>query len=205
MEQPKQYNNKRRFGKLFFILVGILFCGIIFYAINAFTAKDNGTKQTHGQNGSSKETEKDETEPVSTFQKNEPSYASTPEEKQPVIHVASSEQTNQKKPENTADIQVFSKGKKSFLPLSKLHCEQNCDGFTKEKEKRYCQEYCGFSEEKIRENCELRENLEKDYCYKTIAIEKKDVSLCKDIVDALIQETCENRIMEDIVSNSAKL
>ncbi len=90
----------------------------------------------------------------------------------------------------------------TYLPLSKVSCEQNCRSYADSKELRYCQEYCGLTPPMATNDCTSLKDLEKDYCYKDQAIAKTDPSLCKNVSDTNIRTTCQNRVTENIVDQS---
>ena len=94
------------------------------------------------------------------------------------------------------------KNSDTYLPLSKVSCEQDCRSYTDSKELRYCQEYCGLAPPMTTSDCTSLKDLEKDYCYKDQAIAKTDPTLCEKVSDTNIRTTCQNRVTEDIVDQS---
>ncbi len=90
----------------------------------------------------------------------------------------------------------------SYVKITSRDCQNKCQDFSDGDELKYCQEYCGLSGQKeAATDCNNLEGLEIDYCYKTLAIAKKDYSICDKIKDAGIQKTCRNRITEDIIDS----
>lgn len=84
------------------------------------------------------------------------------------------------------------------------HCDNNCQAFAMDfKLLEYCHQVCGIAPLKEVSGCDDKNNLEKDYCLKDLAITKKDSALCESINDANIKQTCQNRIMEDILESQA--
>lgn len=102
-------------------------------------------------------------------------------------------------PENPIVQTLPSKNTDSYLPISKVDCQNNCKQFSGDDKLRYCQEYCGLASSDQKDNCEELKDLEQDYCFKAQAIEKTDPSVCKKIRDKNILTACQNRILEDIV------
>jgi hypothetical protein len=89
-----------------------------------------------------------------------------------------------------------------FAHITTEHCDTGCKAFANKLNfLEYCQQVCGLVPIKKVKNCDNKKDLEKDYCNKDLAITKKDVSLCANIKDANIQQTCQNRIMQDIIEN----
>lgn len=84
--------------------------------------------------------------------------------------------------------------------ISARDCDNECGNFKNEEKKlKYCQEVCGLSSEEIIANCSNKSGLEKDYCFKSLAIQNKDFKICDQISDSGIKKTCKNRITEDIM------
>lgn len=86
--------------------------------------------------------------------------------------------------------------------ISARDCDKECEEFKDdEKNLKYCQEVCGFSPEKVEVNCGDKSGLEKDYCFKSLAIQNKDFKICDQISDSGIKKACKNRISEDIIES----
>ena len=90
----------------------------------------------------------------------------------------------------------------AFLEIGRSDCENGCVGFDDQEDTDYCKQICGLvplSKPSGEEDCSKFEDLEKDYCFKDLAIEKTDAGICGKIEDKNIRSACEKRIMEDIV------
>lgn len=89
-----------------------------------------------------------------------------------------------------------------FMDITKNDCDNNCEDY-EDDEFEYCQEYCGLSNEERdgKEECSELEGLEMDYCYKNLAISKRDYEICDKIQDEGILKTCLNRVTEDIIDS----
>ena len=88
----------------------------------------------------------------------------------------------------------------SLTHITTEHCDNNCQAFAMDfKLLEYCQQVCGIASIKEVSNCDDKNNIEKDYCLKDLAVNKKDFSLCEKINDANIRLTCQNRIAQDII------
>lgn len=95
------------------------------------------------------------------------------------------------------------------LTVLSSDCDNECQRFEgSEKELDYCQQACGISE--IYENpyeseegepigCEARSGLERDYCFKDLAVYEEEFSICEKISDKGIKKACQDRITEDIL------
>jgi len=88
-------------------------------------------------------------------------------------------------------------------PLTKIKrgdCLDGCKRFSNGQEFTYCKQVCGL--ERIQDNpedCSGKSGLEKDYCFKDLAIKNQDFKICEKVSDKSIKETCKNRITEDIL------
>lgn len=80
-------------------------------------------------------------------------------------------------------------------------CENECKYINEKNELQYCLEYCGLSAYENPTGCDSLKNLEKDYCLKDLAINKKDFATCNQIRDKNIRTACENRITQDLIEN----
>lgn len=88
----------------------------------------------------------------------------------------------------------------SFLEILSSDCKNGCKDFEEAEDIKYCKQYCGLvSTPKTSDGCDKFEDLEKDYCFKEEAIEKKDGKICNEIEDDGIKKSCFNRITEDIL------
>ena len=88
----------------------------------------------------------------------------------------------------------------NFLNITSKDCDQKCEKYkTNAEDLKYCQEKCGLSlPAKNQDGCNQMEGLDADYCYKDLAVSKKDFKICDKIRDAGIKKTCQNRITEDL-------
>ncbi len=87
-----------------------------------------------------------------------------------------------------------------FASITNYHCSSECKAFANNFQYlEYCQQVCGLSDEKdvSESDCKKKDDLEKDYCYKDLAIKKLDASYCNQIDDANIFKTCKTRIMQE--------
>ncbi|NTW27545.1 MAG: hypothetical protein HGA36_04430 [Candidatus Moranbacteria bacterium] len=88
----------------------------------------------------------------------------------------------------------------SFLEILPADCKNGCKDFEETKDLQYCKQYCGLDDTpKPAKGCDKFEGLERDYCLKDEAIEKKDGKTCNKIQDDGIKKSCFNRITEDIL------
>ncbi|MFW5885299.1 MAG: hypothetical protein ACOCUF_03685 [Patescibacteria group bacterium] len=107
----------------------------------------------------------------------------------------------------------------SFLKIEREDCLNQCQDFEEEEEEeklKYCRQVCGI-EEPISEDspeeesdsseeessCQEKSGLEKDYCLKNKAIEEENYSICEQIKDSGINETCKNTITEKIMDEQS--
>ena len=102
---------------------------------------------------------------------------------------------------NTDQIDKADTGQE-LLDITKKDCADNCANFKKDKKNlQYCQQRCGLSPKTTTTSsgCDSLKDLEKDYCWKDLAISKTDLTICEKISDDGIKKTCQNRIAEDIL------
>lgn len=88
--------------------------------------------------------------------------------------------------------------------ISAADCDNECKDFSANQGNLiYCREVCGLSElEKKPEalnDCNNQSGIQKDYCFKDLAIKNKDFKTCDQISDEGIKKACKNRITEDII------
>ena len=89
--------------------------------------------------------------------------------------------------------------------ITKEHCNSQCEAFANNFEHlEYCQQVCGISPSKkvSTSDCEEKKDLAKDYCFKDLAIRKKDFSICDKIEDSNIKNACKDRITQDIIEQA---
>ena len=82
------------------------------------------------------------------------------------------------------------------------HCNTNCSAFANDLQLlEYCQQVCGIIPVKPVTNCDSKTGIEKDYCLKDLSITKENSSICDQISDVNVKQTCQNRIAQDIIEN----
>lgn len=97
-----------------------------------------------------------------------------------------------------------SQGENVLAHITAEHCNSECKAFANNFDYlEYCQQVCGISpiKEVSQSDCEDKNDLVEDYCWKDLAIAKKDFSICNKIEDSNVKETCKNRITQDIIEN----
>lgn len=126
--------------------------------------------------------------------------------------------------ENPAETQNWD----GFNPptVSSADCDKNCQKFTDQREKIYCQKVCGLplddpdeevdypedseddefsdineNESENQADCEKLVKIDRDACLKDKAIKDRDFNICDQISDSQIRKTCKNRITEDILNS----
>lgn len=113
--------------------------------------------------------------------------------------------------EEIADIQIESvnltpqENENTLAHITVEHCNSGCQAFANNFEYlEYCEQVCGISPAKdvSQADCEDKKDLAKDYCWKDLAISKKDFSLCNKIEDSNVKETCKNRITQNIIEGN---
>lgn len=88
-----------------------------------------------------------------------------------------------------------------LLDVTTGDCANQCQDYKNDAEDlKYCQNFCGLdSSKKSADGCDQLEDLEKDYCWKDLAVSKKDLPVCDKIIDSGIKKSCRNRVSEDIL------
>lgn len=93
--------------------------------------------------------------------------------------------------------------KNNFLDVSKSDCNNNCKDFSDPEDRKYCVQVCGLEpikkETKKKKDCSDLQDLEKDYCFKDLAINKNDIKTCSEIEDTDIKKVCQNRITQNLL------
>ncbi len=99
-----------------------------------------------------------------------------------------------------SDDTIENENNNEFLEITKEDCDNECTDFNNSQDKKYCQQICGLTptEANKENNCDNKKDLEKDYCWKNLAIAKDDFKLCEKIQDNGIKKTCQNRLIEEI-------
>jgi len=82
-------------------------------------------------------------------------------------------------------------------------CEDDCARFKNNPGNlKYCQEVCGdrpVVQKESETQCENLEGLEKDACWRDLAVSKLDVDICDKISDTKLQTICRNRVVEELL------
>jgi hypothetical protein len=82
------------------------------------------------------------------------------------------------------------------------HCVSGCKAFANDLSLlEYCQEVCGIIPVRPVTNCDGQSGIDKDYCEKDLAVTKNDPSICNQINDVNVKQTCQNRIAQDIIES----
>jgi hypothetical protein len=120
-------------------------------------------------------------------------------------------ENSQEMNEETKEVQIDvsnSESKKEdnvFANITPEHCNSKCKAFINSFEFfEYCEQVCGISPSKevSASDCEDKKNLPRDYCFKDLAISKKDFSLCEKIKDSNVLRTCKNTITQNIIEGN---
>ncbi len=88
--------------------------------------------------------------------------------------------------------------------ITSQHCRDECEAFANNLVYfEYCEQVCSLSPVKdvSASDCGEEEGIRKDYCLKDLAINKLDSSICDQIDDANIKNTCKNRILQEIIES----
>ncbi|EKD46788.1 MAG: hypothetical protein ACD_67C00062G0002 [uncultured bacterium] len=90
--------------------------------------------------------------------------------------------------------------KTPLMEIKKEDCLNGCKRFSENQDLIYCRQFCGAAKIQDDSNdCSNKSGLEKDYCFKDLAIKNRDFEICEKISDKGIQKTCNTRITEDIL------
>lgn len=116
--------------------------------------------------------------------------------------ISQEETINLTEEDNNDDNEITTPEEEIFLEITNKNCENKCADFASDTEKlKYCQQSCGLASiNKKADGCETKTGLERDYCFKDLAINKKDFAACEKIQDTGIKKTCKNRVTEDILN-----
>lgn len=115
------------------------------------------------------------------------------------------EETNSNIPEEKIDNEGEIKSDSIDIKISPSDCNNECSNFKKENELEYCKHACGLSAEQPTDDCSDKNDLEKDYCLKDLAVKNKDFKACDQINDSGIKKACKNRVTEDIIESQKSL
>jgi hypothetical protein len=87
--------------------------------------------------------------------------------------------------------------------VQRSDCDNNCANFKDSPDNlKYCQEACGdrpVAPKDSESQCESLSGLEKDSCWRDLAVSKKDFSFCDKISDAKLKKVCVNRVTEEML------
>ena len=135
----------------------------------------------------------DDTNTENISQKNE----SSKENSNIILPDNSSSDTTENATDATSD---STPEKPPFITIKREDCLNSCKRFSKNPELTYCKESCGLTEtRKDTSDCADKSDLDKDYCFKDLAIQEQDFKICEKISDKGIKKTCILRITEDLL------
>ncbi len=87
--------------------------------------------------------------------------------------------------------------------IQSADCDNDCANFkNNENNLKYCREVCGdrpVAPKESESECEDLTGLEKDSCWRDLAVSKKDFAICDKISDAKLKKVCKNRVTEEIL------
>ncbi len=179
--------------KILSLLAIGIFIGAMFWIVPIFK---NRYFQEKEENKTSIQIEQEDSNIINSPDENIPSSVSedvkTQEENIPEIKIDEVKSDSQKD-ENV------------LVSITSEHCNSECKAFESNFEfLEYCQQVCGISpaKEVSASDCEAKKDLARDYCFKDLAIIKKDFSLCEKIKDSNVKKTCKNRITQDIIEGN---
>jgi len=88
--------------------------------------------------------------------------------------------------------------------IQNADCENDCANFKDNPDNlKYCREACGDRPVAPKESegeCENLSGLEKDSCWRDLAVSKKDIDICEKISDAKLKKVCVSRVTEEILN-----
>jgi FlaG/FlaF family flagellin (archaellin) len=88
--------------------------------------------------------------------------------------------------------------------VQKTDCNDDCANFAGNADNlKYCQEVCGdipISKKSSEDDCANLSGLEKDYCWRDLAVSKTDAGICDKISDAKLKKVCRVRVGEEILN-----
>jgi hypothetical protein len=126
----------------------------------------------------------------------------TDQDKPPINANDISEKTTTEDLKKTDEQQTSLKEEgKIFQKITPANCDAECVGFEGDA-LDYCNEICGLipPAENV-SGCDALSRLKKDYCLKDSAISKKDFTICDQIIDKNVQQTCKNRMIEELMND----
>jgi hypothetical protein len=88
--------------------------------------------------------------------------------------------------------------------IQNADCDNNCANFKDNPDNlKYCQEACGdrpVTKKDSETQCENLAGLEKDSCWRDLAVSKLDSDLCDKISDAKLKKVCKSRVAEELLN-----
>jgi len=117
------------------------------------------------------------------------------------VPMTPSEETSKSEPENkNPEINVITP-EQSYEKITVKDCNSECEKFKNNENKlAYCRQICGLGIKSESDDCQNLKNLERDYCFKDMAIAKNDFKICDEIKDSGIKKTCQNRLTEEMLN-----
>jgi type II secretory pathway pseudopilin PulG len=83
-------------------------------------------------------------------------------------------------------------------------CDNNCAQYKDNADNlKYCQEVCGIRPATPKDSesqCENLTGIDRDSCWKDLAVSKKDFSICGKVSDAKLRKVCRNRVTEEVLN-----
>lgn len=83
-------------------------------------------------------------------------------------------------------------------------CDNNCSQYKDDPDNlKYCQEVCGdrpVTSKDSESQCADLAGLEKDSCWRDLAVSKLDSDLCDKISDAKLKKVCKSRVAEELLN-----
>lgn len=190
---------KITFSKIFWLIFLIALIALGFWGYKIFKKQNSSnTVVTNEQNKQNQSIQNVE----NVIQNETPDNSSVSETTETTENIDSNDNSD-----NSSDphVNVNDKNPTSGEMLAHItteHCDTECRAFANNLQfLEYCQQVCGIVPIKTVSDCKDKKDLEKDYCLKDLAINKQDSSICKQIKDVNILQTCQNRIAQDIIEN----
>lgn len=178
------------------VLIAIIFGGFLIFKKRNFPTSKNQPSQTEQKGASPTPNDSSNPNPSNDNQDTDSTEDSD-------INSNDTEEISDADENNSADETTNSN--ESFLEVTTKDCDNQCKSYTDPEDLKYCQNICGLatpSKESVSKTtkCEtIEDGLEADYCFKSQAINKKDIKLCNSIIDSNIKKSCTNRFLEDIL------
>ena len=88
--------------------------------------------------------------------------------------------------------------------VQRADCDNNCSQYAGNADNlKYCQQVCGITPvtpKNSEADCANLTGLDKDSCWRDLAVSKKDFSICDKVSDAKLQKVCRNRVTEEVLN-----